>query len=270
MLRSFAILLLLIPVVARATADAATPAPAAIDDTYRPASTVLALARRPVPEQPDWAGMRKDTGYFLSYQFIVIGVLYVVPESVSGWTPEQKNSWSVAKWKNNIRHVVWDTDDWYINYILHPYWGATYYVRAQQRGFGPAGSFWYAMGLSTIYEFGAEAMFERPSIQDMIFTPVGGAFIGDYFMTVRADILKRAELTGEIGRLDKFLLVATDPLGVLNGVVEGAFGRDTTVSLQPVFGPVAVPAQHETAFHDTAQAFILSDPMIGVKTTIHW
>lgn len=252
----------------------AFPAPtdriAAIDD-FRPASATLALAGQQPDARRDWAGMRRDTGYFMAYQFIVIGVLYVVPESVSGWTPQQKEDFSVAKWKDHIRHVVWDKDEWYINYILHPYWGATYYVRAQQRGFGPVGSFWYSAMLSTIYEFGAEAIFEKPSIQDMIFTPVGGAIIGDYFMTLRGEIQARTQATGETSGMDRFLLIATDPLGALNNKVDGWLGRDANVTLQPVFGPMIVPmATGADDRGETVPSFSLSAPMLGLKTTLRW
>ncbi|KAF0191268.1 MAG: hypothetical protein FD165_2038 [Gammaproteobacteria bacterium] len=249
--------------------SAAGQSPLATD--FRPASAVLGLTGQQQPDQRDWAGMRKDTAYFAAYQFIVIGVLYVVPESISGWTPQQKENFSIGKWKDHIRHVVWDHDEWYINYILHPYWGAAYYVRAQQRGFGPAGSFWYSAMLSTIYEFGAEAIFERPSIQDMIFTPVGGAFVGDYFMTLRGEIQARTQASGKTSGMDSFLLVATDPLGALNNNVDRLFGKNASVTVLPVFGPTIVPTTtHNPALGDSAQSFSLSAPMLGVKTTIRW
>jgi hypothetical protein len=244
------------------------PAPSdsiAAVDAFLPASATLDLAGQQPPDSRDWAGMRKDTGYFLGYQFAVIGVLYVMPESISGWTQEQKDSFSVQKWKDNIRHVVWDKDEWYINYILHPYWGATYYVRAQQRGFGPVGSFWYSAMLSTMYEFGAEALFEKPSIQDMIFTPVGGAIVGDYFMTLRGEIQARGATSG----MDRFLLIVTDPLGALNNKVDGWLGKDASVTLQPVFGPMVVPTA-AAGDSDALPSYSLSAPMLGVKTTLRW
>ncbi len=262
--------------MATTLASAADDAPSTagqspMDADYRPASAVLGLTGQQLPDRRDWAGMRKDTAYFAAYQFVVIGVLYIVPESVSGWTPEQKQNFSGGKWKDHIRHVVWDHDEWYINYILHPYWGAAYYVRAQQRGFGPAGSFWYAAMLSTIYEFGAEAIFEKPSIQDMIFTPVGGAFVGDYFMTLRGEIQARRQASGKTSGMDSFLLVATDPLGALNNNVDRLFGKNASVTVLPVFGPTIVPTtMHNPAFGDSAQSFSLSAPMLGVRTTIRW
>ena len=45
--------------------------------------------------------------------------------------------------------------------MSHPYWGATYYIRARERGFGKLASFGYSLVLSTLYEYGPEAFFEE-------------------------------------------------------------------------------------------------------------
>jgi len=82
------------------------------------------------PTQPDWRGVRRDTAYFLGYQFAAIAVLYIAPESISGWDSEQKQNYDFDKWRKNVSEPVWDEDRWWINYILHPYWGGAYYVRA--------------------------------------------------------------------------------------------------------------------------------------------
>jgi O-acetylhomoserine/O-acetylserine sulfhydrylase len=60
--------------------------------------------------------------------------------------------------------------------------------RARERGFDERASFWYSFAMSTAYEFGAEALFEQPSIQDLIVTPVGGVILGEYFIRLRARI----------------------------------------------------------------------------------
>jgi Domain of unknown function (DUF3943) len=97
----------------------------------------------------------------------------VLPEDVPKWTVEQRRT-SLQRWWENVRHPVWDDDHWYVNYLGHPYFGAIAYIRAGERRFGAFGGFWYAALLSGLYEFGIEALFERPSYQDLIVTPVGG------------------------------------------------------------------------------------------------
>jgi hypothetical protein len=69
---------------------------------------------------------------------------------------------------------VIDSDDAVTNYVFHPYWGAAYYIRARERGFGVLGSAVYSALLSTIFEFGVEAFFEQPSYQELIMSSIAG------------------------------------------------------------------------------------------------
>jgi hypothetical protein len=141
--------------------------------------------------EPDRAGLRRDSAYLLSLQVGAILILYAMPESISNWSDEQKETYSLADWWENVRNPTWDDDQFWLNYIAHPYWGAAYYVRARERGFDEQASFWYSAAMSTAFEFGAEALFEQPSIQDIIVTPVGGVIVGEYFMRVRAGVAER-------------------------------------------------------------------------------
>jgi len=72
----------------------------------------------------DREGLKRDTWYFLGYQAAAVVILYAMPESVTGWTDEQKSNYSLSIWWDNVRNPTWDSDDFAINYILHPYWGA--------------------------------------------------------------------------------------------------------------------------------------------------
>jgi len=186
----------------------------------------------------DIAGLRRDTWYFLGYQVAAIGVLYVAPESFSSWSDEQKDEYSLSKWWENVTHPSWDEDDHFLNYVLHPYWGAAYYVRAQERGYDRTQSFWYSALLSSIYEFGVEALFEPPSIQDIIVTPVGGALVGNYFMKIRAGIHEREESLGYRRTSDKWLSFVTDPLGSINQQLDELVGVDATVEIRPFLSEI--------------------------------
>jgi hypothetical protein len=190
----------------------------------------------PPASSPDWWGIERDTLYFVGYQFAAIGVLYVAPEDVSGWSDEDKDDYSFDKWKDNVGNPVWDEDKWWINYVLHPYWGGTYYIRAQERGFTPAQSFLFSALLSTMYEFGVEALFEAPSYQDLIVTPVVGALVGQFlFAPLREHI--RAQ-PGEPGWGGKTVLFLTDPMGVLNVATDRVFGVKADLTLQLAALPV--------------------------------
>lgn len=219
-------------------------------------------------EARDWDGLKEDTLYFGFTQMAVIGLLYVSPKSISGWSAEKKDEYSFEKWRTNIRHVVWDTDQWWINFGLHPYWGGAYYVRAAERGYGPAPSFWYSFMLSTIYEFGAEALFEQPSIQDLVFTPGLGFFVGRYFMSVREGLKFRA-LNGEaLSGTDRAKLFFTDPLGSVNSRINSALGRQASFTLVPA---VMVADTAPLAQADDALAGAQSgDVYSGMRLHLTW
>lgn len=191
----------------------------------------------PIPDQfsriPDRRGRRSDTLHFLAYQGVSIAILYTLPESVTGWTDEQKENYSLSQWWENVQDPEWDTDDFFLNYVTHPYWGAAYFVRSRERGYDEYDSFWYSAALSASYEFGAEALFENPSIQDLIVTPVGGWLVGRYFMAVREDILAGKGAVSELPLEQRLVLTLTDPLGAINRTVDGWFGLDQRFTVQP-------------------------------------
>jgi hypothetical protein len=181
----------------------------------------------------DGAGLWRDTKYFLGYQFGAIAILYVMPESVSGWSSEQKKDYSFSVWWEKTTHPENDSDVFYINYILHPYWGASYFVRARERGYNNWQSFGYSTLLSTIFEFGIEAMAEEPSKQDLWVTPVIGSMVGMYFMHLRGNVRARDIERGYRSTGDKWIWVLTDPLGSLNRQFDKWFGWDTEVQIRP-------------------------------------
>jgi len=179
-----------------------------------------------IPAEPDKDGLKHDTRLFLLYQVAVVGVLFMMPESISKWSTEDKQGNIFHKWDDNVNNLRKDKDDWGINYIGHPYFGSVYYVRARHRGFDRQDSFLYAAIMSTIYEYGIEALFEPVSIQDLIFTPVGGAIIGEYFMLGRERMKRNISARGYATTSDNILLFLTDPLDAINKKVTNLFGLD--------------------------------------------
>lgn len=167
----------------------------------------------------DWLGLGRDTALIFSYQVVTIGVFYVLPESASNWSADAKNN-IFTRWWHNVQNPHWDTDSFGINYIGHPYFGSAYYTRARERGFGEFDSFVYAALASAMYEFGTEALFERPSYQDLIVTPIGGALLGFALEPIRNWI----KLKPEPRWYDQLFLAATDPIGMLNGMFERLVG----------------------------------------------
>jgi len=177
---------------------------------------------------PDWAGIGRDTAFFFGYQVVSVAILYVLPGDFNRW---QSKDVSFDNWWDNVtRPPVWDSDPWGTNYVSHPYWGATYYIRARERGFGKLASFGYSALLSTLYEYGPEAFFERPSAQDLMVTPILGSLVGAFVFEPIRDWIKAKP---EFRWYDQALLIATDPLGTLDSVIERMLGIKSEILLRP-------------------------------------
>jgi len=218
----------------------------------------------PSPVARDWRGLGRDTAFFLGYQTVAAGVLYLLPESMTKWNAEQRRT-SMQRWWDNVRHPVWDKDNWYVNYIGHPYFGAIGYIRARERRFGAFGGFWYAALISGLYEFGIEALFERPSYQDLIVTPVGGLLLGAMlFEPIRERIQDKPELYW----YDHVTLSLTDPLGAGNRMFEGLLGIEMEMRMQfhlPILAPYAAVDELTARSLNRPQARQRYSPGIGIE-----
>ncbi|PUB85729.1 MAG: hypothetical protein B6D82_14185 [gamma proteobacterium symbiont of Ctena orbiculata] len=218
----------------------------------------------------DYPGLRRDTAYFFGYQFFIVGLLYVMPEEVSSWSEEDKEEYNFSKWWDNVTGPRWDPDEWYLNYILHPYWGMTYYTRGRERGLTEMGAFWFSFTLSSIYEFGLEALFEPVSVQDVIFTPTLGAWLGWYLEDTRRSIKQQSSFS----TWDKTILIATDPLGTLNTMVDKLFGVgvESELALRTFYQSPKLLESGVALGNDPHSAH--TDPVvrdyIGVQLTLHF
>jgi len=174
---------------------------------------------------PDWNGIWRDTAIMAGAQTLAITLLYVMPESVSNWSDEKKEE-QFKNYPEHFTNPVIDDDRLYLNYILHPYWGAAYYIRGRERGLGRFPSLVYSALLSAMYEFGIECIFENPSIQDLIVTPIGGTLVGALIFEPWRESIRRKN---ELHWYDHAALVLTDPIGVLSRGIETMFGIKSTI-----------------------------------------
>src|SRR5206468_3540766 len=93
-----------------------------------------------------------------------------------------------STWKYNIQKGwEWDDDRFGINFVGHPYTGSMYYNAARSQGYSYAQSVPFAIGGSLLWEYLGENT--RPSYNDVINTPVNGAFLGEIFYRVSSNIL---------------------------------------------------------------------------------
>ena len=225
--------------------------------------------RNTPPDQPDWAGVTRDVAYFLGYQFVGVAILYVAPESVSGWSDESKENYSFSKWRENVSNPVWDEDKFYMNYLVHPYWGGAYYIQARERGLDKTQSFFYSVLMSTLWEYGVEAVAEPVSKQDLIITPLLGFVVGEYLFSPLRQYIR--DQPGEIGWGGKVVLALTDPLGALGAQTDKIFGIKTTVRMTQGAAPTSTGALAMNA-PNTGLAYASGIPRssVGIELRMDW
>ncbi len=134
-----------------------------------------------------------NTGLFMGAAIASFGILWVLPESFTNWDKEEMLEYGmIQRWKDNVRAgPVWDDDDIFFNWIMHPWSGAVYFMSARGSGFNKWESFAYSAVMSTFFwEYGIEAFAEIPSWQDLLITPIVGSVLGEFFFSWKGNIIK--------------------------------------------------------------------------------
>lgn len=159
-----------------------------------------------------------DTLYLQLFLMGSVSFLTLLPQSVTSWNVEELRDKSLsARWFEHVSTPpVWDNDNWMINYIGHPVSGGWYYTMARNDGMSIGESAAFSTLMSTFFwEYGYEAVAEIPSIQDLIFTPLLGSFVGEGMYTLEGKLDRNdGTLFGSktVGNIGYFFL---NPIGMM-------------------------------------------------------
>jgi hypothetical protein len=128
-------------------------------------------------------------------------------------------------WKNNLTNGwEWDTDRFGINFIGHPYSGTLSYNASRSNGYNFYQSFCFAVGGSLLWEYFGENT--RPSYNDIINTPVTGAFLGEILYRLSSNILD--DRTRGANRVFREIAAGLiDPMRGFNRLIQGKSFRRT-------------------------------------------
>ncbi|MBA4277344.1 DUF3943 domain-containing protein [Flavobacterium sp.] len=185
----------------------------------------------------DYRKLGYNTAIVFGTTIVAYGVLWLLPESFTQWDKEEmKKNGIGAKWKENVKAgPVVDEDNFFLNYVMHPYFGGVYYMTARSNGFNIFESFTYSAIMSTFFwEYGIEAFAEIPSVQDLIVTPVLGSVVGEGFFYAKKSILKNNSKILNSRFLGKTSLFLMDPLNT----IMDSFGYKQKVKTQLNVAPV--------------------------------
>lgn len=132
----------------------------------------------------------------------------------------------LSTWKRNLREGgEWDTDRFGINFIGHPYQGTLYYNAARSQGY----AYWQALPFAVAGSLSWEYFGENtlPSYNDMIYTPLNGAALGEILYRLSSKVLDDRSRGRErvVREISAGLL---NPVRGLNRLLQGKAWRVTS------------------------------------------
>ena len=182
-----------------------------------------------------------NTGVNFGMSAIKFGVLWVSPSSFSLWDKDQirETGWCKS-WKENVKTgPVFDDDSFFMNWIMHPWGGAIYYMSARGSGYRWWESFIFSGLLSTfMWEYGLEAFAEVPSWNDLIVTPVIGSLLGEGFFVLKREIVKNDTCILKSRFLGRAILILVDPVNEFTDVL--GYPTKHSVQMNASMGPVTI------------------------------
>ncbi|MCX6248259.1 MAG: DUF3943 domain-containing protein [Bacteroidetes bacterium] len=130
-----------------------------------------------------------------------------------------------ATWKYNIdKGWEWDADRFGVNFIGHPYSGTLSFNAGRSNGYNFYQSFGMAFGGSLLWEYFGENT--RPSYNDIIYTPINGAFFGEILYRLSSNILD--DRTRGADRVFREIAAGlVDPMRGFNRLIQGKSFRHT-------------------------------------------
>ncbi|GAA4295351.1 DUF3943 domain-containing protein [Nibribacter koreensis] len=132
---------------------------------------------------------------------------------------------SPATWKHNLRsEPEWDTDEFGINFIGHPYQGTLYFNAARSQGYNYWQSLPFAVGGSATWEYFGENTL--PSYNDLIYTPINGAALGEILYRLSSNILDD-RTTGRERVIREVAAGVINPIRGLNRLLQGKTSQVT-------------------------------------------
>jgi hypothetical protein len=160
------------------------------------------------PRQPIW----KPAAQVVGINAVFMGFNRYVAKADYGYV-------TLDTWKRNLKSSPeWDTDEFGINFIGHPYQGTLYFNAARSQGYSYWQSLPFAVGGSLTWEYFGENT--RPSYNDMIYTPLNGAALGEILYRVSSNILDD-RTTGRERAVREIAAGLVNPVRGLNRLLQG-------------------------------------------------
>lgn len=179
-------------------------------------TSALHTAKSPTYYKPDSSSTYLNTTIGLLGGGIIVSIigLYIMPESVTNW---DRSRFGFKAWLQDVQvGPVIDSDNFWLNGVAHPYFGAVYYMQPRVAGYSWAESALFSFITSSIFwEYGIEAFVEIPSWQDLIYTPAMGSIFGEIFYQSTKYIQSNDNRLFGSKILGLIVVGLMDPIGVI-------------------------------------------------------
>lgn len=119
---------------------------------------------------------RHSTEESLKHIAAIYGVTWVVYPLTQPDVVRKKGSWE--NYRRNFGQLVFDKDEPFWNWFVHPISGSQLYLYYRANGYNRIDSMGMAFISSTLFEFTVEIYTEPASVQDLYQTPVIGSLLG--------------------------------------------------------------------------------------------
>jgi hypothetical protein len=130
----------------------------------------------------------------LKHVVAMYGVTWIVYPLSQPKIFREDGSWK--KYKKNFGQIVFDRDEPFWNWFVHPISGSQLYLYYRANGYDRINSLGMAFISSTLFEFTVEIYTEPASIQDLYQTPVLGSLFGVGLETLSMYLLGTGNAVG--------------------------------------------------------------------------
>lgn len=127
---------------------------------------------------------------------------YVYAASWVGYPLSQpkvfRDQGSFTNYRKNFGHLVFDRDEPFWNWLVHPLSGSQLFLFYRANGYGRINSLAMSFISSTLFEFTVEIYTEPASIQDLYQTPILGSILGVGLETLSLYLINTGNALGKI------------------------------------------------------------------------
>lgn len=166
------------------------------------------------PSHSDWLTPSLHSGFVLLLSHTLVSSLWSEafdPTQVSrNWVQFKQSYRMVPVFDLSEDFFEWDGDGWSVNLVGHGLMGSEFYLQHRAAHHSPLTSVIMAFAWSTLWEYGVESWYKPPSGIDLVWTPLGGALIGEG----RYQLYRLAQNI-ENNTLKNIALSVVDPFGQL-------------------------------------------------------